>query len=89
MYDALYQNSLCVGSWLHNYRISKEYRTCVKEVCEKCKDVQYFRVNIPDKKYLSYHIRESLQPDRKVFYHEYPQYTEFLENSGGRHLTHF
>lgn len=71
MNDPLYQNSLCAGGWLHNYKIARDYTHTVKEICEKCKDVQYFKSKTPNRVYLSYHIRESLQPNRKIFNHEY------------------
>lgn len=71
MYDPLYHYSLCAGSYLHRYQIKRTYPDVVEEVCEICKDIQYFKENTPNREYLDYHIRESLQPNRLIFHHEY------------------
>lgn len=68
-----YLNSLCSeGLWLHDYQIVKTYEDCVVERCEKCKNRQIFKIKGSNKRYLSYHIRPSLQPRQKRFSKEYP-----------------
>lgn len=73
MYDDLYQNSLCSeGLWLHDYKIVKTYEHGVIESCIRCKDRKYFSNNGSNKRYLSYHIKQSLQPYMRRFKKEYP-----------------
>jgi len=71
----LYQNSVCKGGWLHRYDQLRSYDNAVEEVCRICKDRKVFRFNVPNRVYLAFHIRDSLQPNRgAIFYREYPQH---------------
>lgn len=73
--DDIYLNSLCMeGTFLHNYEIVKTYDHGVIEKCSKCKDRKYFSNNGSNKRYLSYHVRQSLQPYQHFFYKEYPNF---------------
>lgn len=76
MYESpLYQNSVCKGGWLHRYIIKRSYKNAVEEICAICKDRKIFSQDTPNRIYLSYHLRESLQPSRGlIFQREYPQY---------------
>jgi hypothetical protein len=70
--DPLYLDSLCAGPWLHRYKIIRTSGWGVRELCLVCRDVQHYRNDVPNRLYLSTHIRESLQFNRKIFHHEYP-----------------
>ncbi len=66
------RNSKCKKrNWYHNYQISVVYPYGVMEVCEKCRDKQFFKNNTPNRIYLSYHLRQGLQPYNRQFKHEY------------------
>lgn len=68
-----YLNSLCTGGkWLHDFEIVKVYETCVVERCNHCKKRIQFKTNGSNRKYMSYHVKQSLQPRNKRFYSEYP-----------------
>jgi len=68
-----YQNSECIGNWLHDYRIVKEWSNGIEERCARCADCKFFPYNVPNDVYLSYHIRLALQPSDPYFAHEYPE----------------
>lgn len=71
--DDYYFNSLCLeGKYLHDYEIRKTFNDCVLEVCTRCKDRKQFKLNGSNRYYLSYHIKQTLQPKDKRFYTEYP-----------------
>lgn len=73
-----YQNSKCHRAWLHKFKIlfNKEYGYA--EVCERCHMRLHFRKDpsgrINNRRYVSHHIREILQPFNKLFKHEHPNY---------------
>lgn len=70
--DDYYMNSLCSsGLWLHDYQIVRVYEDCVIEQCTRCKDRQIFKNNGSNRRYLSYHIKQTLQPHMKRFRKEY------------------
>lgn len=72
MEDKLWQNSECCGgAWLHNYQITRVFPDGVEEVCVRCRDIQFFRENISNYEYLSYHLRMALQKDNPRFQYEY------------------
>lgn len=64
-------NSECKGGFLHDYQIVKTYEHGVIERCTRCKQQQYFRNNVPNHIYLSYHLRSMIQPKDPRFNHEY------------------
>jgi len=65
-------NSECrISGWLHDYRIVKTLPDGVIEVCQRCRDKQYFRNNTPNTVYLSYHNRPALQRQHSRFFKEY------------------
>lgn len=73
--DEYYMNSKCLeGVWLHDYQIVKTYEQGVIEVCEHCKDRQYFPNNVSNRRYLAYHLKSSIQPGRKYFKKIYPNF---------------
>lgn len=68
-----YQQSSCkVRGWLHDYKILEEIRGGLKERCTRCGDIQFFLAGISNYKYLSFHIKQALQPHMPEFKHEYP-----------------
>lgn len=74
---SLWKKSQCRGSWLHNFLIIKEYQDCVKEACEKCHKVIYFKIRngtVNNYEYLNHHLRSVLQPYHSRFKKEYPQH---------------
>jgi hypothetical protein len=67
----LYQNSKCVGAYLHDFKIIQDFTHGAKEVCQKCKKQMIFTHKTPNRVYVSYHIRETLQKSNSIFAHEY------------------
>lgn len=65
------QESLCSNGWMHRYRIIGTYSEGVKEMCEICKDIQYFPATVPNYEYLKYHLRSALPRFHPRFKHEY------------------
>lgn len=65
-------NSEClIPGYLHDYRITKQLPGGVIEHCRRCRDKKYFRNNTPNRIYLSFHLRQSLQPWQPRFKKEY------------------
>ena len=64
-------NECCDGYWLHEYHIYQTLNNGVIEICEKCKDKQFFHEKTPNLVYLEAHKRSALQPHNKEFQHEY------------------
>lgn len=75
-----YQNSKCHRSWLHKFRILFNDERGYAEVCERCHVKLFFRKDprgkINNRRYVSFHIREILQPFNKLFKKEHPHYGE-------------
>jgi len=69
-----YQNSKCVNGYLHDFRIQRQLASGVLEVCTRCRKAKYFPNNVPNHIYLSYHIRQALQPSDPLFAREYPNF---------------
>lgn len=72
MYEDRYQNSHCLGGFLHDFRQVKTYKGGVIERCTRCGDQMHFPMNTPNDVYLSFHIRSALQTSDPLYYHEYP-----------------
>ena len=64
-------NSECCNGFMHDYEIKEYYPIGLLEVCSKCKDKQFFKNNIPNHIYLSYHLRVMLNKTNPRFYKEY------------------
>lgn len=71
MKSDLWQNSLCWGGLLHDYRQKDENEVGIVEICSKCKNKKFFKYDEPNRTYLSYHIRQALQKEDPRFYKEY------------------
>jgi hypothetical protein len=63
-------NSECVVG-MHDYQIVKEIKGGLLERCTKCKDQQFFPEKVSNAVYLSYHLKQFLQPNSKRFKYEY------------------
>jgi hypothetical protein len=65
-------NSECkIKGWMHDFRIIKTYPDGVLERCTRCKEKHYFKNNVSNTHYLSYHLRATLQPWDKRYKKEY------------------
>lgn len=60
-----------IVGYLHDYRIIRTFPHGVIEGCIRCKDKIFFRNDVPNKIYLSYHIRSTLQRENPRFNKEY------------------
>lgn len=69
------KRSKCQNGYLHSWKITRNFSEGVEEVCEVCKRKKFFKKNVSNREYLSYHLRQALQPNHKLFYHEYPQHS--------------
>lgn len=56
---------------MHNYHIVKTFPNGVIEICQRCRDKQYFKNNTPNYIYLSFHLRSMLQKWHPRFHKEY------------------
>ena len=70
-----WQNSQCVGRYLHRLKITKEWGGQVLETCEICHKSVFFKVvdgQLQKDYYLSFHLREALPnlPIPNYIYHE-------------------
>lgn len=68
-----YQNSVCKGTWLHNFEILKQTQAGILERCKRCGLPKHFPNQIPNHLYLSWHIRQALQVNDPMFLREYPE----------------
>lgn len=69
MSSKLYQNSECLPGWLHDFEPVATFKNGQIEICLKCKMRKFFKDD--NKTYLSYHIRQALQPGHNRFSKEY------------------
>ncbi len=69
-----YQNSLCVNGYLHDFVIIEDDSQGTREVCRRCKKDVFWKPNTPNHIYLSFHIRQALQPSDTLFSREYPDF---------------
>ncbi len=72
---AIFTRSKCRGSWLHRFNMVARYQNGIQERCEICGKKVFFRVidgksNNTD--YISYHMRQVLIPQHRLFFHEWP-----------------
>lgn len=69
-----WQNSECIGNYLHRFSIQEQYEQGVMEVCEICGKSMFFRIidgKVNNAQYMSYHLRQALPRDDEYYYHEY------------------
>ena len=59
---------------LHDYKILYPHKNGLVEKCKICGDKQFFPENVPNDVYLSYHLRQAIQPFDKLFKVNYPNY---------------
>lgn len=64
-------NSMCGGGLYHDYQIIRSTVDGVIEQCSRCKDRQFFRHNVNNSHYLSFHLRSALQKRDIRFNREY------------------
>lgn len=69
-----YQNSECQNGYLHDFRIVRQLKGGLLERCQKCKLQKFFPSNVPNHIYLSFHLRQALQPYDQRFKREYPNF---------------
>ena len=74
-----YQNSECKGKYLHNFQIISQNPKGSFERCERCGMKQFFSTATPNHIYISYHIRQALQPTDSRFEREYPHSTHIIK----------
>lgn len=74
--DRRYQKSLCKRKgYLHKFRIITQTDTGLLERCARCGKNIHFPINISNKRYLDYHIRDILRKGDPFFHKEYPHVT--------------
>jgi hypothetical protein len=72
MTNLLWLNSKCPSQmWLHDFQILREFPEGLEEYCTRCGMVKLFTHKEPNELYLSYHLRQSLQPFMNNFNIEY------------------
>lgn len=72
--DLGFKNSKCRGSWLHRLDVVGTSEEGVLERCQICHMKISFRIRggvVSAKKYLSYHMRNALPKEHRLFAHEY------------------
>lgn len=68
----MWKKSKCrASSWLHDWRTFRKHQDGILEVCLKCRQMKFFRYDLPSKLYLNYHLRSALQPHHNRYLHEY------------------
>lgn len=68
------KNSECrKPGWLHDFQITEEVEYGLIERCSRCGLGKLFRFDMPDRLYLSYHLRSALQPWQPRYDKEYNQ----------------
>lgn len=68
----MHEKSKCKKGWLHRYKFTRIVTGVgIEEVCEICKDRKFFKNEIPNHIYLSYHNRQALSREHNLFKHEY------------------
>lgn len=66
------QNSKCrIPGYFHDFRIILNFPEGSLEGCVRCKKRVFFKNNVTNSHYLSYHIRSTLQRDNPRFNKEY------------------
>lgn len=64
-----------MNGYLHNYKQLGITPNGVVEMCERCKDIQFFKVvngRIDNLNYIDYHMRQALPKYHNLFAHEFP-----------------
>lgn len=67
--------SSCKSGWLHRFEVVGTSEEGVLERCAICHQKKSFRLRngtVNPTQYLSYHMRQALQKDHRLFAHEYP-----------------
>ena len=66
------KNSECrYTHFLHDYQIVEEFPHGVMEECTRCHDKQFFRNDVKNIDYLSYHLRSILRSNDPRYLREY------------------
>ncbi len=74
-------NSVCGNGYYHDFRIALTISGRTVEICTRCRTMVAFRTDTPNHVYLSYHLRQALQPYQAQFSREYPSFNiRQLEN---------
>ena len=74
MIDLYYLKSECLNGYLHNYKQLAFYPWGITEMCEKCKDIQFFKIangRVDNLNYIDYHQRQCLPKYHPLFKNEY------------------
>jgi hypothetical protein len=67
-----WDESSCADGWLHRFHIIETNPDGTMEMCKLCTKVVFFPTNCDNLTYLSYHLREALQTDHPLYFHEWP-----------------
>lgn len=75
-FHQFWQQSKCLNSYLHRFKIEKEYVDGVLEVCEICHKSKFFKIvdgKVDGNAYMSWHLRSALGniPIPGYIWHEY------------------
>lgn len=68
-----FRNSLCLGQYLHRFKIVEEYPEGVLENCEICHKSKFFKViegKLNNQEYMNYHFRNALPSFHPYYEHE-------------------
>lgn len=74
MSNTHWNNSKCKGSWLHRFVIGRQWNNGIEEICQICGKRKVFKEydgRINNNEYISFHIRQMLIPQHRLFQHEY------------------
>lgn len=70
----LWQKSICAGGLLHHFEIARNFEEGVTEICSHCKLRKFFKYKEPNRHYLSFHLKQALQPFQARFNREHKNY---------------
>lgn len=73
-----WSNSECFDGWLHKFKFLEENPDGLTEMCQLCNKVVFFPNDCDNISYLSWHLREALQPDNPLFSHEHPEGFKYI-----------
>lgn len=74
MNHGFWRQSLCKNQYLHRFSIVEECADGVLEVCEVCKETQFFKIldgKVNNQSYMDWHIRSALPPSHPYYFHEF------------------
>lgn len=67
-------NSYCRNSYLHRFKIEKEYDNGVLEICKICSMKKFFKLldgKLDNYEYMSYHIKQVLPQFHPMYERQY------------------